>query len=121
MQAVLYTNDFEPITVLDIPKWMWDRLMRGETIHIPVMRPFVFRSGGYVPPIDCDDSIAVHITGELLHRKGKRSLMLFTENDEHALLLRSDFLPGQRGELQIRERGAFARGFLDALMKTSPP
>lgn len=120
MQAVLYTNDFEPITVLDIPKWMWDRLMCGDTVHIPVMRPFIFRSMPHISPIDCDNAIAVHITGEMMKRRGKQSLMLFTENDEHALLLRSDFLPGQRGELQSRERGAFARGFLDALMKIAP-
>ena len=40
------------------------------------------------------------------------SLMLFVDYDELALRIRSSFLPGQRGELQERERRAFVKGIL---------
>ena len=41
--------------------------------------------------------------------------MLFTDDEEAALLLKSELLPGQHKDVQSRERSAFAQGFMDAL------
>jgi len=42
-------------------------------------------------------------------------MILFTHNEESALLLKSAFLPGQQAELKLRDRDAFARGVMRAL------
>ena len=114
MHAVLYTHQLEPITVVDIPMFLWDRLAKGESIVLEVLEPFKVTpySGG---PIDFAPPRRVAIFGELIRRREHETLMLFTGDEENALLLRAEFLPGQRGEVRNRERGAFAAGFLRAL------
>ena len=114
MQAVLYTSQLEPITVVNIPIPLWNRLSRGETVVIAVYEPLSFANMQ-------SDSVPVHrhvsIFAEQLKRREHETLMLFTEDEESAMLLRSEFLPGQRAELLNRERGAFASGFLRALQE----
>jgi hypothetical protein len=117
MNAVLYTHQLEPITVVDVPQWAWQRLAKGDAIRLVVQvqyQPWSDDAGtAMCPP-------SVTITGERIRRGEHESLMLFTADEGHALRLRADFLPGQRGELQQRERGAFAKGFLDALQRLAP-
>lgn len=113
MNAVLYTEALEPITVVDIPMWLYERLLRGDTIAVGVPPPFQFARGG-------DDHCrlmhkTVHIFGERLRRRGHETLMLFTRDEENALLLDAEFLPGQRREVQQRQRQHFAQGILAAL------
>lgn len=118
MNAVLYTNDLEPITVVRVSQFLWDRLARGETVHIPIIEsPSLVHYNA--PPDFCTPlrTRTVRIYGELLHRKGSKHLMLFTHDDENALALRAEFLPGQNAEVQRREKRAFAVGFIDALMR----
>ena len=116
MHAVLYTHQLEPITVVDIPMFLWDRLAKGETIVLAVQEPFkpTPYTGG---PIDAAPCRRVAIFGERIRRREHETLMLFTADEENALLLRAEFLPGQRGEVRNRERGAFAAGFLRALQE----
>ena len=116
MHAVLYTHQLEPITVVDIPMFLWDRLAKGETIVLAVMEPLKLTShtGG---PIDATPCRRVAIFSERIRRREHETLMLFTTDEENALLLRAEFLPGQRGEVRNRERGAFAAGFLRALQE----
>lgn len=113
MQAVLYTHALEPITVVDIPMWLWDRLWSGQTIRLAVPEAPKFVHS-YNPPIDYNIRI-VEIFGERIRRREHEALMLFTADEENALRLQADFLAGQRGEVQRREKGAFAKGFLEAL------
>ena len=114
MQAVLYTHQLEPITVVDIPMWLWERLAQGQTISLAAREPVSFEDSPCYRPIR-----KVDIFGELMRRRGHETLMLFTSDEENALLLKSEFLPGQRGELQLRERSAFAKGFMKALQNFS--
>lgn len=110
--AVLYTHDLEPITVVTIPMWLWDRLEKGDAIRLAVMEaPKLTPSYGV--PMTAQMK-TVTIFAEMLVRRGKRHMMLSTQDEETALLLKADFLPGQRQELRHRERGAFAKGFLQA-------
>jgi hypothetical protein len=115
MHAVLYTHQLEPITVVDIPMWLWERLAQGQTIRLAVME-----SPSLVPtdsPPDYRPLKMVEIFGERIRRRGHETLMLFTADEENAMLLKAEFLPGQRGELRDRVRGAFAAGFLKALQE----
>jgi hypothetical protein len=96
--------------------FLWDRLAKGETIMLAVQEPFKLTpyTGGTMDAAPCR---RVAIFGERLRRREHETLMLFTGDEENALLLRAEFLPGQRGEVRNRERGAFAAGFLRALQE----
>lgn len=114
-RSVLYSNDFEPITVLELSPRARSRLEVDGEVVIPVMEPVTFQTVW-------DDSLetqsrvrSVWIVAEMLRRRGKNHLMLFTQNDEDALLLKAAFLPGQRGQVKKECADAFAKGFLEAL------
>ena len=113
MRAVLYTHDMEPITVLELKRWAWEFLERTGIVRLHVAEPPLTTpwSG---PPANGLFRI-VTIKAERLRRGNQEHLMLFTSDEESALLLESAFLPGQHRWVQERERVAFAQGFLHAL------
>lgn len=118
MQAVIYTHQLEPITVVSIKPELWRRLERGDHIQLPV--PIRCSLENITEQFMLSSSvITVRIHGEVFARRGHRSLMLFTEDEEHALLLRPDYLPGQRGDMQRKVKDAhqlgFIKGFMEAL------
>ena len=39
MKVVLYTTDFEPITILELPLWLLEQLERQGVIRVAVMQP----------------------------------------------------------------------------------
>ena len=39
MNIVLYTHDFEPITVVDLPMWLLEALERDGSVKVAVKRP----------------------------------------------------------------------------------
>lgn len=111
--AVLYTNDMEPVTVVSLPAWAWERLGRGDVIRLEAMEPL---RPGALYGADWPRLRVVAIRGEVIVMRGKRSLMLFVDDEESALLLKSEFLPGQRREVcHLRDR-ARATGFLQGLL-----
>ena len=57
----------------------------------------------------------VDIYAERLRRRDGETLMLFTNDEENALLLKSTFLAGQQSEINNIKKQAFGRGFLQAL------
>jgi hypothetical protein len=100
----------EPITVIELDQWPEDFLRRNRSVIIPVYERLLYT---HVKDIDMSSYIqfrTVEITAEVMVRKGERHLMLFTKDEESALLLESVFLPGQRKELQEAEQQAAARG-----------
>lgn len=114
--AVLYTTDLQPITVIDLKPWAWERLARGERINLVVIEKLTFHDITAPQPQQCSHTgRRVTIFGDRMRRGKHETLMLFTDDEESALLLQAEFLPGQRREAQERERGAFAKGFLHAL------
>ncbi|WP_248769083.1 hypothetical protein [Pseudomonas sp. MWU12-2345] len=116
MRAVLYTHDMEPITVIELEPWAWEFLREQGQVRLAVYRPACVRHDPDETPQPFDMSQwIVRITAEVLVRGQHSSLMLFTNDEEAALLLKSVFLPGQHREVQDREKSAFAQGFLHAL------
>lgn len=115
MRAVLYADDFEPITVFELDPWAHQYLIEQGQVRLAVMPRLVGIYNG-----EDDSRLEMHrwivnITAESLIRKGRETLMLFTRDEEQALMLKAAFLPGQYQEVQDRESAAFAKGFLHAL------
>ena len=113
MQIVLYTDDMEAITVIDLPSWFLDGLHAGRMMRVPVPTP---------PMVSLDVNTKINasfkmvdIWAERFIRKGKQTWFLFTNNDEAALLLRSDILPGQRKTFQDEYRRGFFTGLLRSM------
>lgn len=117
MRAVLYTHDMEPITVIELQPWAWQYLREQRSVRLAVHRPMAAHynpDADNVPKLDMSMWI-VHITAEVLVRGKHSSLMLFTHDEEAALLLKSELLPGQHRDVQDREKAAMAKGFMSAL------
>lgn len=113
---VLYTHDMEPITILPVSRAMEHYLDTQGGVRVAVMRsPFLTPWEGGLPLSELYAPLDVFITQEWFERRNLRHRFLFTNNEEAALLLRPDFLPGQRSELQRIQREQFARGFLHAV------
>jgi len=120
VRAVLYAHDLEPITVVDISASLWQMLIKGQAVRLPVRENL--RLGPPDFTYSCPGTFqmkTVDIYGIPIHVRDSRGLMLFTYNEEHAMLLKSELLPGQHKDVQERVRrredAAFARGFLTAL------
>jgi len=118
MRVVLYAQDFEPITIIELEPWAVDYLREHRSVRLAVETP--------PPTSPCNglsnymtfgpDMRQVEIRAETIRFYGRdEHMMLFTRNEASAMLLKAAFLPGQRVALQAAERDAFARGFLSAL------
>ncbi len=117
MRAVLYAEDMEPITVIDIEPWAWQFLREHRSVRLAVIPPVSIMHDPYAEAVAPRDAASwiVNITAEVLVRGRQETLMLFTRDEEAALLLRSELLPGQIRDSREREKAAFVRGFLGAL------
>lgn len=114
MRAVLYTDDMEPITVVSLPEYARDYLEECGIVNIPVCPPLT----SYLEDIEAPPKITynvVTIRAEIMVRNSRRHTLLFTNDDESALLLKSAFLPGQQATINGIKREEFARGFLEAI------
>lgn len=113
---VLYTHDMEPITILPMSPAMERYLDTQGFVRVAVMRGRDLASWERTIPVSgLYRPMEVLITQEWFQRRNLRHRFLFTDNEEAALLLRPDFLPGQRSEVQRIQREQFARGFLHAI------
>lgn len=113
MNTVLYTEELEPITVVDLPMWIWERLKMRHMMYLPVIEPLKC-----TPPNEPPEFLrpkTVKIWSEKFVYRDKISMFVFTKDDENALQLKADFLPGQRGEVQRREQMARIQGFFSGL------
>lgn len=119
MRSVIYTEDFEPITVIELSEFMKTELERRGSVNVPVYRPMP------MPPEPWNgqpDRCAwyVRLEADVLYRRGRKTMFVFAKDEETALLLKSAFLPGQQGSLRKLERRAFAQGFLRAMTGGTP-
>ena len=84
MNTVIYTQDFEPITVIDLPLWLLDEMERCGGAKLSV-------GGSSVEPQLCVLEAKV-----ITWADGSQKPIVVTEDEEIALLLKPDWLPGQR-------------------------
>ena len=115
MNVVLYTNDFEPITVLDLPQWLLEQLERQGAVRVAVMRPVQFEDAS-IPVGSVEGPEVVTIYCERLRWKdGTVKPVLVTTDEELALTLRPEWLPGQRQRVQSYQQAI--RVLTDNLVK----
>lgn len=94
MRVVLYTRDLEPITILEIPQWLLDNLEKHGRVRLAVAEPLqrvLSKDHNELEPTTLD------IYSERLRwRDGSVKTILITHNDELALALKPEWLPGQQ-------------------------
>lgn len=118
MRAVLYADDMEPITVIDLSEMCEKALNEGARVLFDVPLPLTLldiESLTAQHPLERNQLKTVEIFAERIIRNGREHMMLFTRDEEGALLLKCAFLPGQQAELQERMREEFDLGFMKAL------
>jgi hypothetical protein len=93
MNVVLYTKDFEPITVIDLPLWLLEQMERQGSVRVAVQQPVRLSPA----PEDFQMPPIVTIYCEKMRwRDGRVVPILITHDDELALSLRPEWLPGQQ-------------------------
>lgn len=116
MNIVLYTDDLEPITVIRLP-YTRAQITALDLHHIKVAVLGPVQATDLPSPIPTkyDGPKIVGITVEKLFRKGVEHYMFTTSDEEAALMLNSEPLPGHRRMLQEEFQKGFGRGILSAL------
>lgn len=121
MRVVLYAYDFEPITILDLDAWSVGRLREARTVLLVCPPQWDMKSildfdpSAPIKPIHIK---TVRLDAEPLRRmdrtgRAEEAMLLFTADEESALLLKSVFLPGQYKEVHEREQDAGDRAVSD--------
>ena len=102
MIVILYTEDFEPIIPIDLPLWLLDRLEQEGAVRVAVNRPKGFTDIQIpVGNLDCETP-TVRIRYEKLRwHDGTLKTLLVTPDEELALTLTPEWLPGQRAPIQL--------------------
>ncbi|MFZ6813555.1 hypothetical protein ACO0K3_03740 [Undibacterium sp. Rencai35W] len=113
MNAILFTMDFEPITVIDLPMWAHEFAWKHQHLALAVIEPpKCFGDGREI----CHGPKYVRIRVEKLVWLDKSQKIVYvTDDEESALLLKSSFLAGQEKDVQEREKSAFCKGILAAI------
>lgn len=95
MNVVLYSVDFEPITVLDLPQWLLEQLERQGHARVAVMRPVQLSDYQDTADIQPPDVVTIYCE-RLRWKDGTVKPVLVTDDEALAMLLRPEWLPGQR-------------------------
>lgn len=116
-QAVIFSYDMEPIVTIDMKQWFWDYLYTHGQVRFNVTPPLSITNFQ-----NCDEQTAytyftVNVNAIPFNIRGSRGLLLVTEDDTEALLMKASWLPGQIKELNEERRKAFAMGFVRALLE----
>lgn len=98
MNVVLYTDDFEPITIINLPVWLLDQMEKVGYVRVAVQEPLTNvlaktpeELGQFLQPK------VVNIRCEKMRWKdGTTKPVLITPDEELALMLKPEWLPGQR-------------------------
>jgi hypothetical protein len=96
MQVVLYTTDFEPITILDLPVWLLDQIEKNGGARIAVSLPPEMASTENIDLDKYKPDIVTIFCEKLRWRDNTLKTILVTPHEELALTLRPTWLPGQR-------------------------
>jgi hypothetical protein len=108
MNIVLYSKDFEPITVLDLPVWLLEQLEKQGAIRVAVQDPVrinIAKDEAWSEAMMVPQLKTVTIYCERLRwRDGTTKPVLVTTDEELALSLKPEWLPGQRQRVQSYEK-----------------
>lgn len=121
MRTVIYSADFEPITVVDLP-CMPEQIARllGGRIAIPVPERLGLAEFNARAEAMFTRYRTVVLTMEQMRwRDGSKKWIFVADCDESALLLRPSWLPGQQGAINEyeRDRKELASLLLQALLR----
>lgn len=114
MRVIVFDRELhEPLTVANLPMWLFEMGKTGNPIALAPQRPL--KSSPYPIANEIED-VEVCLLRLQRVRHGHSDNVLFwyayAEDPELALLLRCAYLPGQIGDVQRRERAAFFKGVL---------
>lgn len=103
MNVILYTTDFEPITVLDLPLWVLEQAEKHRAIKIVVSTP------PGMPEITLPESkeprtITIYCK-RLIWEDGTVKTVYVTEDEELTLITKPAWLPGQIGTFNAAIKG----------------
>lgn len=122
MRVIVFDKELhEPLTVVEVPKWLADQAKAGRPIRLIPQTKIV--TPLYSAAAERMEYQVVTLTFERVCRGGGHRNGHYTEPEtlfwyayaddpETALLLRCAFLPGQVGEVQRREKRAYIMGLL---------
>lgn len=101
MNVILYTLDLEPITVIDLPMWMLDHIERTGTVKVGVKRPITadFVEKVAVGTVEGPECVTIQQAKLKWHDNTVKTLLI-TKDEELALTLKPEWLPGQRLQVQ---------------------
>lgn len=114
MNVVLYTPDLEPITILDLPLWLLEQLEKQGAVRIAVLKPPRWVDGSEAVTFDMPETVTVYCE-RLRWKDGSTKIILITPDDELALTLKPEWLPGQRAAVQGYQK--VIRHLTDQLIK----
>lgn len=95
MNVVIYTKDFEPITVLDLPLWLMEQMEKVGSARVAVLEPPVFNNNDAKQDFIANKVVTIRCEKLRWHDKTLKSILI-TDDEELALLLTPEWLPGQR-------------------------
>lgn len=116
MNIVLYTQDFEPITVIDLPLWLLETAEREGAVKVAVKRPITpdFIEKVAVGTVEGPECVTIRAM-RIQWYDGTIKTVYYTKDDVMALTLKPEWLPGQR--LQVQNFQA-AIGWLSKQLRT---
>ena len=102
MNVILYTTDFEPIIPIDLPLWLLERLEQEGHVRVAVNRPQQFVDEK-IPVDNLEPNMpTVRIQCHKLRwHDDTLKTILVTPDEELALSLDPEWLPGQRAPIQL--------------------
>jgi hypothetical protein len=115
MNIILYTRDFEPITVVDLPMWLLEAIERDGAVQVAVKRPITpdFIEQVAVGTVEGPECVTIRLA-KLKWIDGSIKPIYITDNEILALTLKPEWLSGQRLQVQNFHR---AIGWLGGQLK----
>lgn len=100
MNIVLYTKDFEPITVLNLPLWLIEQMEKQGGVRVAVQEPVNSQWMMADPPTTEAAPKTVTLRCVKLNwLGGEKKTIIITDDDELALSLKPEWLSGQRAQI----------------------
>jgi len=107
----------EPITVINLPIELHQFKWRNAPYRVHVFEAPPTRRWDSFDPHELLDIKIVTIYTEKHYRNGRIYPLFITHDEEAAMLLRSEPLPGQQSEYRREYQRGFEKGFAEAVMR----